>query len=351
MPRGRPPGVRDRRPKISDVAARARVSPATVSNYFTGKRNLAPELAARVRAAVEELGYVAHAAASQLRSKRPQVIGVVVHDLPNPYCATFVGTVEELARAQGYRTLVAGSGESPEEELAQVQALAAWQPAGVLIIPTDDRFRSLEVLAANRIPVVAVDRVTAAMKVDSIAIDNAGEGARAAAHLAQLGHRRVLVIASTLKLDNMRERVAGVKAALGPGARVEVLEGGAFVPLIAGAVHERLGRRPLPTALLALTNRATLASTIALHRRGLVVPRDLSLVGFDDHEWMTVMQPGLTAIRQPIEELGRRAWDQLLARLRGDRSPPVSVRLACSLEVRGSCAPPPGGATASADPL
>ena len=197
------------RPKIGDVAARAGVSPGTVSNVLTGRRRVDPALAERVRAAVEDLGYMRHAAASLLRSSRTTVIGAVVPDLPDTFCATFVGKIEELARAHGYRTLVADSGEDPEEELAQVQALAAWRPAGVLIIPTDDRFRAGQFLAAAGIPVVAVDRVTDTMPVDSIGIDNAAEAGRAAAHLADLGHKRVLVVASSLALNNISQRAAG----------------------------------------------------------------------------------------------------------------------------------------------
>lgn len=329
------------RPKISDVAARARVSPGTVSNVLTGRRHVDPALAARVRAAVEALGYVTHAAASQLRSRRPNVIGAVVPDLPNTFCATFVGKVEELARADGYRTLVAGSGEDADEELAQVQALAAWRPAGVLIIPTDDRFRAGEFLASAGIPVVAVDRVVARTPVDSIAIDNAAEAGRAAAHLAGLGHRRVLVVASSLALKNIRDRVVGIRTAL-QGASVEVVEGGAFFPSIAEAVSRRLARPPLPTALLALTNKATLGAVVALGERGLVIPRDVSLIGFDDNEWMRAMRPAVSSVRQPVEALARSAWERLVARIEGDRTPPVHVRVPCTLELRGSTAPPPG---------
>ncbi|HVO18944.1 MAG TPA: LacI family DNA-binding transcriptional regulator [Anaeromyxobacter sp.] len=339
MPPRRPPGAR---PKIGDVAARARVSPGTVSNVLTGRRRVDPALAERVRAAVEALGYVPHAAASQLRSNRTTVIGVVVPDLPNTFCATFVGKVEELARAEGYRTLVAGSGEDADEELAQVQALSAWRPAGVLIIPTDDRFRAREILASAGVPVVAVDRVTDQMAVDSVGIDNAAEAGRAAAHLLALGHRRVLVIASTLGLSNIRDRVAGVRVALAGRAAVEVVEGGPHVPAIAEAVGRRLERRPVPTAMLALTNKATLGAVVALERAGLSVPRDVSLIGFDDNEWMKAMHPAISAVRQPVEGLARRAWEQLKARLRGDRARPASARLGCSLELRDSTARPEG---------
>ena len=333
------------RPKIGDVAVRARVSPGTVSNVLTGRRGVDPKLAERVRAAVEELGYVRHAAASQLRSSLTTVIGAVVPDLPDSFCATFVGKVEELARANGYRTLVAGSGEDPDEELAQVQALAAWRPAGVLIIPTDDRFQGGKFLVGEGIPVVAVDRVRDGMPVDTIGLDNATEGARAAAHLADLGHKRVLVVASALSLHNIRQRVAGARRALAGRVAVDVIQGidgEPRVPSITEAVSRRLERRPLPTAVLALTAQATLGTVLALRRKGLEVPRDVSLVGFDDNEWMQMMNPAITAVRQPVEDLAQCAWDRLVARLGGDASLPVQVRLAGTFECRASSAAPAG---------
>ena len=105
-------------------------------------------------------------------------------------------------------------------------------------------------------------------------------------------------------------------------------------------MSQRLGRRPLPTALLALTGHATLGAVLALQQRGLVVPRDVSLIGFDDNEWMKIMHPAISAVRQPVEALARSAWDQLASRLRGERMPRARVRLACSLELRESAVAP-----------
>jgi LacI family transcriptional regulator, galactose operon repressor len=339
-PRDRPPRARSQ-PSVHDVAARAEVSSGTVSNVLTGRRSVAPALAARVRAAVADLGYVTNPAASQLRSMRPTIVGVVVPDLLNPYCATFVGVVEQVARAQGYRTIVAGCGEDATEEYEQVQALAAWRPAGVLVIPTDDRFRSREILAGADIPFVAVDRVAKGLRCDCVSIDNAAEAGRAASLLAVLGHRRLLIVASKLGLQNIRERIEGARKALAAHTcGVEVVEGGPVVQQIAAAVTIRLGRQPLPTAILALTNRATLGALLALSQKGLVVPRDVSFVGFDDNEWMQVMNPAITAVRQPVDTLARTAWSLLMARLHGDTGPAAHVQLPCSLEIRASTAAP-----------
>jgi len=181
------------------------------------------------------------------------------------------------------------------------------------------------------------------MPVDAIGIDNAAEAGRAAAHLAELGHKRVLVVASSLALHNICERAAGARAALEGRATVEVVGGGEsemHAAALTEVVLKRLGRRPLPTAVLALTNQATLGAVQALQRRGLVIPRDVSLVGFDDNEWMQVMLPGISAVRQPVEALASKAWARLVARMHGDAAPPVHLRLSGSLEMRNSSGAP-----------
>lgn len=120
----------------------------------------------------------------------------------------------------------------------------------------------------------------------------------------------------------------------------EVIEVGPQLRQVAPALFERLGRRPLPTAIFALTSIATLGSLMALSQRGLAVPEEVSLMGFDDYEWMQVVHPAISAVRQPVAELARAAWQRLVARLAGDTAPPERVRLACSLELRSSTAAP-----------
>ena len=332
---------RSRRPNIHDVAARARVSAGTVSNVLTGRRAVVPAVAARVRAAVAKLGYVTDVAASNLRSSQSTVVGVLVPDLTNRFFASFVGFVESLVRADGYRVLVASSGVDGAMEAAELRALTAWKPAGLIVIPCQDRFASRAILAGTGIPVVVADRFDQRSACDSVGIDNADAVRQAAAYLLGLGHRRVLVAASTLDLHNVRERVAGARAAFAAQARAgapEIIELGCSLEPACDALFARLGRSPAPTALIALTNTGTLAALKALSRRKLRVPRDVSLVGFDDDDWMEVVRPAITAVRQPMADLARTAWARLRERLAGDTSRAVRVQLPCSLVLRDSTA-------------
>jgi LacI family transcriptional regulator len=344
-PPGRKRTAADRVPTIGDVAVLAGVSPGTVSNVLTGRRGVAPIRAARVRAAVAELGYVTDAAASHLRSSESTVLGVLVPDLTNRFFAKFVGLIESLARADGYRVLVASSGVDVMMEAAELRALAAWKPAGLIIIPCEDRFTSRKVLAGTGIPVVVADRFERRSAVDAVGVQNTDAVRQATAHLMALGHKRILVVASMLTLCNVRERVAGARAAFAAKSKTaapEVIEAGAQLEKAAEIVFARLARMPIPTAIVALTNTTTLAALLALSRRGLAVPQDMSLVGFDDDDWMQVVRPAITAVRQPMADLARVAWSRLGARLAGDASAASCTRLPCSLELRGSTAAPAG---------
>jgi len=334
-------GRSSRRPNIHDVAARAGVSAGTVSNVLTGRRAVVPWLAERVRAAVAELGYVTDAAASHLRRSQSTVVGVLVPDLTNRFFARFVGFVESIVRADGYRVLVASSGVDVSMEAAELRALAAWKPAGLIVIPCEDRFASREVLAGSGIPVVVADRFDEHPGIDAVGVDNADAARRAIGHLIDLGHRRILVVASTLGLYNVRQRVAGARGVFGARSRAgpaEVAEVGLDLERAGQALFLRLGRKPVPTAIFALTNTATLAALSALSRRELTVPEDISLVGFDDDDWMQVVRPAITAVRQPMADLAQAAWSRLRARLGGDASRPSRTELPCVLVLRESTA-------------
>jgi len=299
-----------------------------------------PEVAARVRAAVAKLGYITDVAGSHLRSSQSTVVGVLVPDLTNRFFASFVGFVESLVTRDGYRVLVASAGEGGAMEAAELRALAAWKPAGLIVIPCEDRFGSRQVLAGTGIPVVVADRFDERSPCDAVGVDNADAVNRAAAHLLGLGHRRILVAASTLDLHNVRQRVAGARAAFAEAraGAPEVIEVGARLDTAAEVLFARLGRRPAPTGIAALTNTATLAALKALSRRGLGVPEDISLVGFDDDDWMQVVRPAITAVRQPMADLARTAWRRLRERLAGDTSRSVRVELPCTLVLRDSTA-------------
>lgn len=329
------------RPTVRDVARAAEVSPATVSNVLTGRRNVDPAIRSRVTAIVAELGYHPDRVASSLRSAARTVVGAVVPELTNPFFAGLIERLEGEARAAGKRLLITASGGDPEEEAREVAALVAWRPAGVIVVPCDGRFAARSLLERDAVPFVIVDRpLSEGPAVDTVAVDNRAAAATATRGLIEAGHRDLLVVASSLALGNMRERVAGIHEALAgcASARAEVIEAG-FVPDgIADAVASVLRRAAGVTAAFALNNMVTLGTLRAADAVGRPVPDRLSLLGFDDYDWMEVFRPPLCAVRQPVAALAEAAWRRLALRMSSDNAglEPCHVRLPCHLVWRGS---------------
>lgn len=327
-----------RAPTIRDVARLAGVSTATVSNVLGSRKPVDPALAARVHEAARQIGYRVHRAASQLRSGRANVVAMLVPSLENPFFTALIAAVERCTREAGYEIIVGSSNECEETEATRLAALLSWRPAGVIIVPCADAFASRRLVADEHVPFVVADRVASCTDCDSVTIDNAGAAALAATHVLALGHRELLVAASSLALANIRERCAGIQAVVdrAPGARMEVVELGVTFEACAARLQRHFRRNGLPKAAIALTNCTTIALLAVLNDRCARLPGDVSLVGFDDYAWMQAFSPPITAIRQPIDRIAAESWRALALRIGGDKAPPRRIELAAELEIRQS---------------
>lgn len=327
-------------PSIRTVAALAGVSTATVSNVLNARRSVAPELVARVQAAVTQLGYIADLGAARLRSRRSRVAGLLVPDIANPFFGTLAAVLEDAARRDGYDLLIVSSGDDPAQETARLRALLTWRPAGIIVVPCGNRIAARQLAEAAGVKLVAADRIPTGTPLDVIAVDNRTAAAEVARHLVASGRRHILAVAARASISNIAERCQAAQAeAEALGAMLEVVEVGFTLADSRARLARRLAIPPLPDALFTLNNVATLAALGALPAAGLRVPQDMALVGFDDAEWMHVASPPLSVVRQPVEALGLAAWARLMARIAGDASPPQEIRLACTLELRASSAP------------
>src|SRR5690606_16204233 len=178
---------------IKDVARRAGVSAATVSNVLTGEKPVRDGSRERVLEAVAELDYQVNPAASYLRSGRSRIVGAVEPSLENPFFPTILATVEKLCQQDGYQLFVASSTEQIEVETTRINALMQWKPAGVIIIPCSSEFPARKQIEAARVPLVFADRAPDGAPADFVEIDNVADGGAAARHLVQLGHRQITV--------------------------------------------------------------------------------------------------------------------------------------------------------------
>jgi LacI family transcriptional regulator len=326
---------------IQDVAKRAGVSAATVSRFLRGQRVRAEDA---IREAIEEFDYWPTAAARSLRSGVHYAIGIVVPDVANPFFAALVKGVESVFRPGPYSVFLANSDESTEIEHDVLLDIARRVDGLILAPATEAETTPLQVREAG-LPVVFVDRELNGGGFDSVLVDNEG-GARAAArHLLALGHRRIATIAGPAATTPGRARLEGFVAELG-AAGIELPE--AYRPEAdfreEGGYAAMLGLLALaepPTAVFVANNLMTVGALKAVSAMRVPVPRQISIIGFDDLDLGALLSPPLTVVHRPMVEQGVLAARLLLSRLvDGSREAPQRVVLPTRLLERSSCGPP-----------
>jgi LacI family transcriptional regulator len=333
---------KSRVPTIQDVARLAKVAPATVSNVLNATRPVAEIRKERVLAAVKELGYRPNALAASLRRKETRTIGIVVPDLTNPFFAALVHRIEELAAESDYQILLVSSNEDPKQEAARIRTLLDRRIDGLIVAPSRDEVEAVRHPIGALPPTVLVDRGFGLAGFDTIAADNAEAGYRGCQHLLELGHRDIAILATDPKLANIANRVAGYRRALekaGVAKRARVVTGGLDVDSCQVATERELRRVDRPSAIFSATYAATLGAIKAIRSVGLDFPKDISLLGIDDSDWMSVLHPYVSAVAQPVEEMGALAWRLLNQRLAGDGAKSARILLPCTLYARESTRP------------
>lgn len=332
--------MRIKNPSIKDVAALAGVSTATVSNVFSGRKPVNDDLQKNVHKAAKSLGYEVNRAASQLRSRRTRVIAVLVPDLTDTFFATIVSGLETKAYEQGYDVIVASSRNETSVESSRLKALLAWRPAGFIVVPCSKDIPKQLIGIKDEVPLVLVDRVgTRNAIADTVTIDNRDAGEVAARHLLELGHKDIVLAVSDLSFPPIMERAEGAASLIGKyiGRKPTVLELGSDNERGRKIFANWLERSEIPSAVIAFTNVTSLSVLSALVEHKIEIPGRTSMVAFDDYAWMAARKTGLTAIRQPADEIAATAWSRLMYRMEsGNGAGPFATILNASLVVRGS---------------
>jgi DNA-binding LacI/PurR family transcriptional regulator len=329
---------------IREVAERAGVSVATVSRVFSGGTRVTENVSRRVREAARQLNYQPNRVARNLRVRQTQTVGLIVPDIENPFYTSVIGGIEEVLQASEYSLLLANSNENPKREQANARTLQAEGVAGIIFTPSGPDTAIYERLAAAGIPLVAVSRTPESMQIDAVCVANR-EGARTAIeHLIGLGHRRIAMISGPPWISTARDRLLGYEEALaahGIASDRELVQYADFRQHGGyNSMRTLLSLQPQPTAVFVGSNLMTLGALQAIHERGLEIPRDIAVVGFDDMPWAVSLNPPLTAVAQPAYEVGETAARLLLERLRQPDRPPRKIVLETTLTVRRSCGAP-----------
>jgi LacI family transcriptional regulator len=329
---------------MNDVARAAGVSVATVSHVVNSTRFVSPERVERVHAAMRELDYTPDATARSLRVGRTHTLGLVIPDNSNPFFAELARSIEEAGFDAGYTTIVGNSVERPDRERQYVSTMLSKRVDGLIIAPAGAEERALSrLLRKAGIPIVVVDRTLPV--ADVVVYDNVDGSRQAAEHLLELGHKRIASITGPPDLAPSTERLEGFVRALAD-AGVEVHDDA----VVAGDFHFAGGREATAelvqrgrsfTALFAANDLMAAGAIRELTARGMSVPGDVSVVGFDDAPLAEMTTPALTTVRQPLHQMGQTAVSLLLGRLAGTGGERRRRHvLPTSLVVRESTAPP-----------
>lgn len=308
-------------PTIKDVAARAGVSFTTVSHVLNGTRRVSDTSRARVERAVSEIGYVPSALARALKTCETHVLGVLVPNITNPFFAELTRGVEDAARGLGYSVFLCNCDDEPGRQLGYVQRLLARRVDGLLLANSAAEASTVSgALRQTPVPTVVVDRAVAGLDADLVRLDNTGGARLATEHLLGLGHRHIACLAGPLAFEVSRARVAGWREAMqaagiepAPGWLVE----GPYNPAQGhAATLGLLANHPEITAVCAGNDLLGIGALRAAAERGVAVPRQLSVIGFDGIELGGFIHPGLTTVGQDIRHIGERAAAVLIERIR-----------------------------------
>lgn len=340
---------------IADIARLAGVAPMTVSRVINGSGYVRDEVRARVQSAIVELDYSPNWLARSLKKKATKVIGIVLPDIGNPYAAEVAHGIQDVVAGAGYTSFLSTVDASGENEDSVLQALYDHRVDGIIVAirRSGGGNDALKRFAARNIPVVVIGRAFEHPKADRVAADDHSGGATAVRHLLELGHKRIGFIGAALKAESPLPRFEGYLQGLRDAGIP--LDADLMIPPLAGpkspfttqndgyAGMKRLLEVPnRPTAVFARNDYTAMGALRAARKAGISVPRDISLVGFDNVPLAAFTTPPLTTIKQPIDEQGREAARLLLRRIEATGPAERIERIfSCDLIIRESTAPPP----------
>jgi LacI family repressor for deo operon, udp, cdd, tsx, nupC, and nupG len=331
---------------IYEVAKRAGVSTATVSRVLSRPEVVAPATRRKVLQAVERLGFEPNFAAKNLRTLQSRKLLVTVPDLSNPFFSLILQGIEDAAQREGYAVLVGDTEHDEKREERYALMLKRKEADGLIFLGhrlPKEAARLLKAMAPKPAPVVNGCEFSPRLGVPSVHIDNAKAAAEAMDHLYRLGHRRIAVVTGPLESPLSRDRLRGAttRAKTERAERdLTVMQGDFSIASGAAAAEKLLLRSDAPTAIFCFNDEMAIGVIDTARRLRRAVPKDLSVVGFDDIRFARYTDPPLTTVAQPMREIGEGTVRLLLEILRGNEISPVSVTLPHTLMVRGSTAPP-----------
>jgi LacI family transcriptional regulator len=339
--------VRNNKATIHDVARIARVSTTTVSRYLNESIRLPGETTERIDRAIADLNYRPSVLAKRLLTGATEIIGLATPDIGNPFFAELASSVEARAAALGYSVILCSTGNRLDQELVYLERLASRHADGLIFLTNHGDDGTLRRAFEVRRNIVLLDEDIRGLDVPKVFVENEQGGAMATECLIKAGHRRIAHVSGPRNLFSVQERERGFRAAL-RGIGVDVPENYVLFGRYDRAFGHEAARRLLalpepPTAIFAASDYLVMGILDALQELGLKAPADLSLVGFDDMPFASLLNPPITTVRQPIRLMGEHGVNALIARIKGDDHPASVERLPVTLIERASVAAPKVG--------
>lgn len=329
---------------VADVAKEAGVSVSTAARVLSGSGYASEETRGLVLEAARDLGYVPNQIARSLRTKQTRMVGLLIGDVENSFYSVIARNVESVAKDAGYHVVLCNSDDDPKIEREYLQLLEGMHVDALIVTPTSKNRRHIKRFIDSGIVVLQIDRRIEGLQADAVLVDNEAGAVSAVSHLVDAGHTRIGILTGELEVFTASQRLAGYERAMkerGIAIRPSLVRSGSFHRDHAIEDATALIRaNPAPTAIFAANNILAEATLIALDQQRLRVPRDVSVVGFDDVQWMDMVEPPLTTVRQPVADMARSGAELAMRRLRdGVDERPSTVVFPTELVERGSVAP------------
>ena len=319
-------------PTIKDVAKHTGLAYATISKYLNGG-NVMPENREKIETAIKELNFTVNEFARGLKTNKSNTIGIIIPDIDNVYVTHVIPTIVDEMRKRGYATIILDSRSEHEREKELINFSIAKRVDGIVNMPVGADGSHLYGAFENEIPIVLLDRVVTDCigRVDAVLIDNVKAAQDATASLIEYGHTNIGIIAGPRDVSTAMDRLSGYISMLKKN-QIEVkdslIEYSEF-SIESGykACMRLIDSNSDMTALFAVNYDSTVGAMMAINERGISVPDELSVFGFDDMPFARVINPHISVIAQPMHEIGRCAAKMLLDRMSGSEKGPAKVKV------------------------
>ena len=336
---------------INDVARAAGISKSTVSQYLNGRFEfMSFETRQKIKQVIEDLDYRPNALARSLKQKKTHTVAAIVSSILNPFMTNTIRGAEDFCKEKDFNLILCNADDDPDQELSYIQTLAAKQIDGVIISTTGRNNQALKTMNLSGMPVVLFSRHVPEIGADTVCVDNRRGIELGIRHLMAHGHRKIAFFVlphSDSPVTPRRDRAQAYCDLIkeyGLECQPEWLVETANDEAVLNARLDELlsGSTSRPTALFGANDLMTMSLVRVLANRGLRIPQDMAVLGFDDWEWAPYLQTPITVVAQPSYEMGRRAMERLILRIQGKSGDvaPVLEYYAPELIVRNSCGEP-----------